>query len=193
MIYTGNTVVKNRRKWGEKEHPVGVPRDVSYSWRMGRDSNPRWSCPHNGFQDRRNRPLCHPSETFFCAGLSNRRFCSLTAPGGAAHHSFALDCAMLVSLTRTQDRRNRPRLSPIRNCSMRRSLKPTVLFADRTWRCCSPLVRARLRDACLADSYARPSQSTAALTHPKLFYAPVWASIFFVFWVSRVSLYMFFF
>ena len=86
---------------------------------MGRDSNPRWSCPHNGFQDRRNRPLCHPSETFFCAGLSNRRFCSLTAPGGAAHHSFALDCA----------------------------------------------------DACLADSYARPSQSTAALTHPKLFSA----------------------
>ena len=83
-------------------------------------------------------------------------------------------------------------LPPIRNCSMRRSLKPTVLFADRTWRCCSPLVRARLRDACLADSYARPSQSTAALTHPKLFYAPVWASIFFVFWVSRVSLYMFF-
>ena len=87
-----------------------------YSWRMGRDSNPRWSCPHNGFQDRRNRPLCHPSET--------------------------------VS---------------------RRSFKPTVLFAVRTWRCCSPLVRARLRCACLADSYARPSQSTAALTHPKLF------------------------
>ena len=89
-----------------------------YSWRMGRDSNPRWSCPHNGFQDRRNRPLCHPSET--------------------------------VS---------------------RRSFKPTVLFAVRTWRCCSPLVRARLRCACLADSYARPSQSTAALTHPKLFSA----------------------
>ena len=84
-------------------------------------------------------------------------------------------------------------LPPIRNCSMRRSLKPTVLFADRTWRCCSPLVRARLRNACLADSYARPSQSTAALTHPKLFYALVWASIFFVFWVNRVSLYMFFF
>ena len=83
-------------------------------------------------------------------------------------------------------------LPPIRNFFLRRSFKPTVLFADRTWRCCSPLVRARLRDACLADSYARPSQSTAALTHPKLFYAPVWASIFFVFWVSRVSLYMFF-
>ncbi len=115
-----------------------------------------------------DRSATHP-KLFFCAGLSNRRFCSLTAPGGAAHHSFALETFFL-----------------------RRSFKPTVLFADRTWRCCSPLVRARLRDACLADSYARPSQSTAALTHPKLFYAPVWASIFFVFWVSRVSLYMFF-
>ncbi len=50
-----------------------------------------------------------PILNFFPTGLSNRRFCSLTAPGGAAHHSFALDCA----------------------------------------------------DACLADSYARPSQSTA--------------------------------
>ena len=59
-----------------------------------------------------------PILNFFTDGLSNLRFCSLTAPGGAAHHSFALDCA----------------------------------------------------DACLADSYARPSQSTAALTHPKLFY-----------------------
>ena len=51
----------------------------------------------------------------------------------------------------------------------RRSFKPAVLFAVRTWRCCSPLVRARLRYTCLADSYARPSQSTAASTHPKLF------------------------
>ena len=60
-----------------------------------------------------------PILNFYTAGLSNLRFCSLPAPGGAAHHSFALDCA----------------------------------------------------DACLADSYARPSQSTAATTHPKLFSA----------------------
>ncbi len=32
---------------------------------MGRDSNPRRACTLNGFQDRRNRPLCHPSETLF--------------------------------------------------------------------------------------------------------------------------------
>ena len=35
----------------------------SLSWRRGRDSNPRCGFPHNGFQDRRNRPLCHPSES----------------------------------------------------------------------------------------------------------------------------------
>ena len=29
-IYTGNTTHKNRRKWGIKEHPVGLPRDVQY-------------------------------------------------------------------------------------------------------------------------------------------------------------------
>ena len=91
---------------------------------MGRDSNPRKPCDFSGFQDRRIRPLCHPSETFFS-------FC-------------------------------------------RRSFKPAVLFAYRTWRCCSPLVRARLHFVCLADSYARPSHSTAATTHPKLFhFSPV--------------------
>ena len=57
-IYIGNVVGKNRRKRGEKEHPVGLPRDVQYYWRMMRDSNPRTSCPVSGFQDRRIRPLC---------------------------------------------------------------------------------------------------------------------------------------
>ena len=51
-------------------------------------------------------------------------------------------------------------LPPIQNF-FRWSFKPTVLFTVRTWRCCSPLVHARQRYACLADSYARPSQSTA--------------------------------
>ena len=39
-IYIGNVVGKNRRKRGEKEHPVGLPRDVQYYWRRRRDSNP---------------------------------------------------------------------------------------------------------------------------------------------------------
>ena len=30
-------------------------------WRRGRDSNPRNPCGLSGFQDRRNRPLCHLS------------------------------------------------------------------------------------------------------------------------------------
>ena len=30
-------------------------------WRRERDSNPWWAHAHNGFQDRRIRPLCHPS------------------------------------------------------------------------------------------------------------------------------------
>ncbi len=30
-------------------------------WRRGRDSNPRWAFTQSGFQDRRDRPLCHLS------------------------------------------------------------------------------------------------------------------------------------
>ena len=60
-IYIGNITHKNCRKLGEKEHPVGLPRDVQYYWRMVRDSNPRMGCPISGFQDRRIRPLCQPS------------------------------------------------------------------------------------------------------------------------------------
>lgn len=32
-------------------------------WRRARDSNPRWAQTHNGFQDRRIKPLCQPSGT----------------------------------------------------------------------------------------------------------------------------------
>lgn len=39
-IYTSNVITKNRRRRGEKEHPVELPRDVQYSWRRRRDSNP---------------------------------------------------------------------------------------------------------------------------------------------------------
>lgn len=34
-------------------------------WRKGRDLNPRWSCPHNGFRGRRIQPLCHLSVNDF--------------------------------------------------------------------------------------------------------------------------------
>src|SRR5205807_762542 len=37
---------------------------VFFQKRRGRDSNPRSSFPDVGFQDRCNRPLCHPSVYF---------------------------------------------------------------------------------------------------------------------------------
>jgi hypothetical protein len=49
--------------------------------RRGRDSNPWEPCDSSGFQDRRIRPLCHPSEAMNPALSSvgvgrHRRFCS---------------------------------------------------------------------------------------------------------------------
>src|SRR6185436_294979 len=35
-------------------------------WRRGRDSNPRRPLSRSGFQDRRNRPLCHLSRSAEC-------------------------------------------------------------------------------------------------------------------------------
>ncbi len=36
------------------------------NWRRERDSNPRWSYPHNGFRDRRLQPLGHLSALHNC-------------------------------------------------------------------------------------------------------------------------------
>ena len=48
-----------------KPHWVQIPHGnnglARYYWRKGRDSNPRDRFRPNGFQDRRDRPLCHPS------------------------------------------------------------------------------------------------------------------------------------
>ena len=75
-IYSGNTRLKKVPESGAKTTPTRILWVFIYSWRMGRDSNPRWSCPHNGFQDRRIRPLCHPSKTFLqtCALLYTMLF-----------------------------------------------------------------------------------------------------------------------
>lgn len=44
--------------------------------RMGRDSNPRWDFSHSGFQDRRLRPLGHPSKPcFYCVCVFFRFSC----------------------------------------------------------------------------------------------------------------------
>ena len=44
---------------------------ASNGWRRGRDSNPRWAFTQSGFQDRRDRPLCHLS-AIWQTGLPSR-------------------------------------------------------------------------------------------------------------------------
>ena len=54
------------RCWGRTEKCCMLRKTSdAYSriWRKGWDSNPRWSCPHGGFQDRCLKPLGHPSGT----------------------------------------------------------------------------------------------------------------------------------
>jgi hypothetical protein len=41
------------------------PQRSYLKWRRGRDSNPRFDFSKSGFQDRRNQPLCHPSDINF--------------------------------------------------------------------------------------------------------------------------------
>ena len=114
--YSGNTRLKKSRKVGQKQTPQGFCGDLFITGGWGGIRTPGGVAPTTVFKTVAiDRSATHP-KLHHTAGLSNLRFCSLTAPGGAAHHSFALDCA----------------------------------------------------DACLADSYARPSQSTAATTHPEL-------------------------
>ena len=59
-----------------------------------------------------DRSATHPKLFHISAGLSNLRFCSLVAPDGAAHHSFALGGTAFALLTRMQDRRIRPLCHP---------------------------------------------------------------------------------
>ncbi len=60
--YAPDTLTHPTPSWGKTKNPPNGG-FLLFSWRMGRDSNPRKGCPFNGFQDRRIRPLCHPSET----------------------------------------------------------------------------------------------------------------------------------
>ncbi len=52
--------------------PAAVPSFVP-KWRMGWDSNPRRACARSGFQDRRLKPLGHPSGSAGGLGLSDPR------------------------------------------------------------------------------------------------------------------------
>jgi hypothetical protein len=59
-----------RRAWlGHMKTKIPAVAGRCFFWRRKRDSNPRSSCPDNGFQDRRDRPLRHFSAAkiiFFC-------------------------------------------------------------------------------------------------------------------------------
>ena len=68
-----------------------------------------------------------PIRNYFYRRSFNLRFCSLFTPIGVAHHSFFLDFALLVSLTRMQDRRYCPALPPIRNFLT--NLRFTIYYA----------------------------------------------------------------
>ena len=64
---------------------------------------------------------------FFFRRSFNLRFCSLIAPDAAARHSFALGCALLALLTRTQDRRYCPALPTIHEP---RSVSYSIFFKN---------------------------------------------------------------
>ena len=70
---------------GVKSDSLGVPSFVP-KWRKRWDSNPRWSCPHGGFQDRCLKPLGHPSlgRDIACPRRRARglRLCRCTSPMG---------------------------------------------------------------------------------------------------------------
>ena len=72
-----------------------------------------------------DRSATHPK--LFYRRSFNLRFCSLFTPIGAAHHSFFLDFALLVSQTRMQDRRYCPALPPIQNFLT--NLRFTIYYA----------------------------------------------------------------
>src|SRR5208282_4330225 len=54
----------------------------SEDWRRGRDSNPRWAFTQSGFQDRRDRPLCHLSVSQ--TGLPSRSSPFISCPSRVA-------------------------------------------------------------------------------------------------------------
>ena len=62
-----NFILKDKKlnfcfKIGWRARIAGEPATSFTNWRRGRDSNPRWSCPHNDFRDRPIQPLWHPSK-----------------------------------------------------------------------------------------------------------------------------------
>ena len=114
-----------------------------------------------------DRSATHPK--LFLRRSFNLRFCSLGAPGGAAHHSFArggADACHADSYARPSQSTaatTHPKLF------LRRSFNLRFCSLGAPGGAAHHSFARGGADACHADSYARPSQSTAATTHPKLF------------------------
>jgi hypothetical protein len=78
--------------WPGADRPIGtdqrspsLPAPGTRNWRKGWDSNPRYSFPHAGFQDRCLKPLGHPSEDD--QTLLARRSCTATCVRRAPYHA----------------------------------------------------------------------------------------------------------
>ena len=119
--------------------------DIFHWWRMVRDSNPRTSCPVSGFQDRRIRPLCQPSETFIRATLLQ------TGGFGAAYDFIILAPRFAVKTVAFDRSANHPKLSYVR-----RSCKPAVL------------VLRMISSSSHRASQSRRRFSTCVANHPNL-------------------------
>ena len=112
--YSGNTRLKKSRKVGQKQTPQEFCGDLFIPGGWGGIRTPGGVAPTAVFKTVAfDRSATHPKlSSIYTACLSNLRFCSLLAPDGAAHHSFALDFTSFVLLTRMQDRRIRPLCHP---------------------------------------------------------------------------------
>jgi hypothetical protein len=76
---------------------------IPRNWRRGEDSNLRYPCRHNGFRDRRVRPLCHLSAhecyapVSAIAGVFYSRVGAIVQPWREAGLSFGICWIMCVA------------------------------------------------------------------------------------------------
>jgi adenine-specific DNA-methyltransferase len=77
VVQTNNKIIERCLLMTTDPHWIRKPPAERRKKRMGRDSNPRWDFSHSGFQDRRLRPLGHPSKPLFLRILAVLLLCSL--------------------------------------------------------------------------------------------------------------------
>ena len=112
---------------GVKETPRGITTGCLIFLADGEGFEPPVELPPQRFSRPPHSTALPPIRNYFYRRSFNLRFCSLFTPIGAAHHSFFLDFALLVSQTRMQDRRYCPALPPIQNFLT--NLRFTIYYA----------------------------------------------------------------